>query len=297
MIWALMCGLAWAEGASTLPAGSTAGWLAAGFGTFRHIRHADGFVQPLDRALHGRVEGWWGAGLTDRLELSASLPLVANGVAIIDGSPCVSGKPTPDYCDPVVGLGRATLGLKARRRVGEVDLALSVVGATDAWLADRRGRWTSTSDATWDLRLAGLAGGSLGPVRVDGWLGFTGRTKRDLVVDQEVLRVPANQVDAGVQVAWRPGDWGLQGTVDTIHRLGGLQRDATWVSWARDSEERFAALQYRDVSVALLGSRALRDGWTAHLGLRRVVWVRNGPPDRWDAVVGVSRWVAGPGGG
>jgi len=293
VILALWVGAALAEGASTLPPGSTTGWLGVGLGTFRHVRHADGFVQPLDRAVQAQVQGWFGAGLGEHLELSASMPWVANGVLVVEGNPCVHARPVDDYCEPVVAPGRGTLGLKARQGVGQADLALSLVGATDAWLADRRGRWTSTSDATWDLRIAGLAGADLGPVRLDGWVGFTGRTKRELLVGDEALRVPANQIDGGVQVAWRSGGWGLLGTADIVHRLGGLQRDATWVTWARPSDDRFAALQYRDAQLGVQASRTLPHGWSVHAGLRRVVWVRNGPPDRWSGVVAVSRWLAG----
>ncbi len=292
MITALLVGAALADSAGTLPAGSTAGWLGAGLGSFRHLRHADGTVQPLDRAVQGRVEAWYGAGVTDWLELSASLPLVANGVRVIDGNPCVGARPTEDYCDPVVGVGRATLGVKAGLEPGEVDLALGLVGATDAWLADRRGRWTSTSDGTWDLRVSGALGRDFNRLRLDGWAALTVRSKRELIVGDEALRVPANHVDGGLQVSWWHHGWGVRAEGTTVHRLGGLQRDGTWVTWARPSEDRFAALQYRDVQLGLQGSRALARGWTVHAGARRVVWVRNGPTDRWDLALAVSRYVA-----
>jgi len=284
-----------AETASTLPDGSTAAWVALGGGTFRQIRHATGEVYDLDRAAQLRLEGWYGVGLSDRLQLSASLPVVFNTVRIVDGNPCQTAAPIPDYCEPVVGLGRAILDLRRRWRLGATDGTLSVQGATDVWQAEVRDRWTSTGDGTWDLRVGGLLGREVGRVRLDGWLGFTLRTKRDLVVEQETLRVPANQVDGGLQVRWTGGPWAVEATADSLHRLGGLERDATWTEWARPTEERFSSLHYRDVAVRLAGSRALSGGWSLTARVGRVVWVRSGPPDRWDAVVGLSRFTSGGG--
>ena len=289
------CSLALAEYAGTIPGHSVVVYGGPALTTYQQL--SVGTAPPggnLDRALQTRLDlyGAWGA--SDRLQLAAYVPVVYSTVASYDVN-CTEGS---DFCAAVAGVGKAGVQARYRLPVPAVMTTLGLGVSTGAWNAGTRGRYTAVGEATTDLSPAlflgrDLAFGSMGA----GVVLFGAYDYRLVTYDQAPLphRAPADDIRAGLEAKVSPGIFTLQVGGYLYERLGGLDF-TTDIEHYFDTDDRWAVLDYDNVSAGTKLSVALPHSMGIHLAANRVVWVRNGPPDALDISVGVHKYWAPKGG-
>jgi hypothetical protein len=272
------------EGSATVYGGVGASTFAVGLNGLRR-----------DRQLGVRAVGYAAVGLPGELEASLSLPLVGNFV-VDDPSegPC----PSPDdYCADTASLGTVTVELRRQVLSGPVPLAVGVGLYGDPWNAAQRGRWTNVGQGivgaglTAACGLSGDVGGSvLGVDLAAGWWPTVGRSATS--ASGATRRAPVGPVTGRLD-AWarhRSVTAGVAGQAQ--QRLGGIPYGGEWVQEWRASEDRWGVTRFGELRLEGKLSWAFADGWGLHGSVSRTVVVLAGPPDVWDAGLGVHRYWA-----
>ncbi|MFZ5477996.1 MAG: hypothetical protein ACOZNI_14575 [Myxococcota bacterium] len=274
-----------AETAGTLEGGSGVIYGGPAASTYAHLAGsgAPGSGGRLARALQARLDLYGAVGLSDRVQVGAYVPLVYSTV-VERLSNCDN---EPDFCAPVATVGMA--GVQGRVRVLDAPLRLTLgLGVSSGhWNADVRQRYTAVGESTTDVQPAVYAGHDL---RFGRLVAFAAYTNRHALYARDVVgydgEVPADDLRGGLELHLRPGDLGLQVGAYTYQRLGGLALGDDWY----DSGDRWAVLDYDNVSVGAKLSVPLPANMGLHVGVTQVVWVHNGPPDATDLTVGVHKW-------
>ena len=278
-----------AESASTLPAGGRVVYGGVGVTTFEYGSAA--IIR--DRQYRARLDLFAAAGLTERWELRAALPVFQTWVQEhADRGPCPSSS---DYCDPTTGAGEAYLAVRRQLVSSSVKLAAEAGGFTDIWNAQTRSRWTNVGQGTWGGTAALLLGGQL-PA---GTMGFVAQTRYTLVVGRQVdgseSRLPSDGLGGGIEGWAQRGKLRAELGLSGFTRLGGIPYGSEWVSEWLGSEDRWAALQYREIVARGKLSVSLSESTGLHISAGRVLWAWSGPKDALDVGVGVHKyWSAAP---
>lgn len=279
MIALLFGSLALAETATTLDAGRAVVYSGLGLGSF--ATGSSGLDR--DRQWRARVDLYGALGLAHRLQLSLDLPLMHTWVQPLpDRGPCPTAS---DYCDPVTTVGES--GLHARYQVlhQPLDLSAGLGLRSDAWNAGTRDRWTNAGLGVTSLVGSLLAGRGWGRFTATGWAHYALVFGRAVEVP-DAPRLPADALVTGLagQLAWRPATVEL--AITSFLRLGGVEYE-DWVGVYSSTEDRWAALAYRDVAARLKLSLPLGEQSGLHLSAGRVLWADNGPRDALDLSAGL----------
>lgn len=292
-----------AETASTLPGGSQVlyGGLGATHSRMLQFRDDAEGRQQIDPGLRVRADLYGAAGLSDRVELSAYLP-VAHGRVLDSDSrgPCPGGvgnATEPDYCDAWTTVGAPFVQARWGLLQGPLLLTPALGVGGDPWNAGLRGRLVTPSDAVVDV-VPGLylgGGTDLGGLRLDlvGKGAWAVRLGRQVDGAAGSFTAPADEIRWAGEVHLAPSpkakvELGLHG----LNRLWGADWDGAYQSTYFTSPDRWTSLWYRQVAVTAKVSLALSETMGLHVGGGRVVAVRNGPPDTLDITVGVHRYFA-----
>ncbi len=300
-------GVAHGESGWTLPDGAHVLYGGLGANTFSQLQFADDVEgqQTIDRGLRTRVDLFGATGLTDRLQLSAYVPVVHAQVLDTEGrGPCPDGVGTStevDYCDPFTTVGAPAVQARYAAVTDPLRLVAGFAVAGDPWNASKRGRYVGYGDAVVDLQPSLIVARSwtLGATEV-GLLGrgaYTWRFSR-LIEDSPAgsFRAPADDLRwlAEVHLA-PPGPVSIELGLHGLERLWGLDWDGSYQAAHFPTVDRWTTLYYKHVAAGAKVSVALSETMGLHLGASRVISVRNGPPDTLDFSVGVHRYFPASG--
>jgi hypothetical protein len=283
---ALITGLALAESAGTLPAGSAVAYGGLALGSFQY--GSSGLIR--DRQLRARADLYGAVGLTDRLQLSLDAPVMRTWVLELeDRGPCPTDGYEGDYCDPVTGVGEA--GLHARYRVAS-GLVVGAGVRSDAWNAGTRQRWTNIGLGTTSLV------GSLIVGRERERLGVVGAAHYRLTLGRAVdaglgeVSLPGDTVAGLVELRYSPPQIRpeFRLALSGMSRLWGVEYGPEYVDYYRLTPDRWASLAYRELKGAAQVSLPLEDHSGLHLSFSRVIVAANGPKDAMDLSLGFHRY-------
>ena len=302
---ALLVAPAGAESPGVLPKGSEVVYSGAGFTTFGSLKQRDAAgrseVVQRDRELRPRVDLYGSLGLTDGLQLSASVPVVGSVVSDDPAlQPCPQLLQSEGYCDSYLTVGEARIdaryGLLRRRTKVTAGLAAQV----DSWNAGRRGQYNSAGSGRTQLEAFVVTGGEVqaGDWRLRGLIlgGYAYALAPSVTPTGggAPVKAPGDSVRASVEGrANAPGPLAFEVGVHAQQRLTGVALDSAWVDdWFRSSLDRWNVLQYSAVAVSGKVSVDLPNSMGLHAGLTRTVAVENGPADLTDVSVGWHRYFA-----
>lgn len=273
-----------AESAATFPAGGASLYAGMGVYSFRKLR-IDSDPEQTDtlyRDVTARAELHGAVGATDRLMLSASLPLVYS--TVLQPEICTGG---PFPCAPILTVGTASLAARYQILDRGIDLTVGLTLSSSSWNARTRGHYNTVGEATTDLGPS-LYIGDRYPLGAGGlsWVVSAGYTLRNTFYDASGSS-PDDDVRSAAEISGQAGPFMLTSGLSTYQRLGGIE-----VASLLGTDDRWAVADYDNVSAHAKLSIALRDTLGLHLSASHVLWVRNGPPDAFDLTVGLHRWFA-----
>lgn len=299
--------VAHAESGWTLPEGAHVLYGGLGANTFSQLRFVDDAEgqQTIDRGLRTRLDLYGATGLTDRLQLSAYVPVVhARVIDTVDRGPCPDGvgsSTEADYCDPFTTVGAPAVQARYAAVTEPLRLVAGLAVAGDPWNASKRGRYVGYGDAVVDLQPSLIVARSwtLGATEL-GLLGrgaYTWRFSR-LIEDSPAgpFRAPGDDLRwlAEVHLA-PPGPVSVEMGLHGLERLWGLDWDGSYQAAHFPTLDRWTTLYYKHVAAGAKISVGLSETMGLHLGASRVISVRNGPPDTLDFSVGVHRYFPASG--
>lgn len=283
MLLLLLSPLALAESAATFPQGGASLYAGLGAYSFQKLRlgadPAD--TSTLYRDVTARAELYGGVGVTDRLMVTLSVPLVHSRVL----DPPARDPSFP--CGPIstVGTVAATVRYQIHRRWLDVTPGIAVSSA--AWNAPTRGYYNTVGEATTDVGPVLYVGDRYGDARRGlSWVVSAGYTVRTTAYEASG-GAPRDDARAAAELAGHRGPVTLTMGASTYQRLGGIEAASLL-----GTEDRWAVADYDSVSTQAKLSLALSEGVGLHVSTTRVLWVRNGPPDVSDVSVGLHRWFA-----
>ena len=294
-----------AESPGTLPGGAAVVYTGAGVTTFNRLTQ-DGEVQLRDREVRLRGDLYGSVGLTDRLQLSASAPLVASFVVDNpDELPCPGLLQSEGYCDSYVTVGQGRAELRYGVRRGAPWLTLGAAADVDRWNHERRGQYNSAGSGRTVLEGLAVVGAETG---LGGWavrglvLGAYGRSLGPEVSssveagsgqDPIVVQAPGDTVRGSVEVRGHRDGLAVELGGHVVQRLSGVDLDGDWVQdWFLTSQDRWNVLRYRGVAVSGKVSLELPGSSGLHVGAHRLVAVDNGASNTTDVSVGWHRYFA-----
>ena len=303
VLW-LGISIASAESAQTLPAHSQVVYAGLGLNTYEQLQFTDGTGsedQTLDRGLRTRLDLYGAMGLHERLTLSAILPVVHSTVLDDDDrGPCPDGQPFDDFCTAFTTLGPSALGLRFRATSSPLVLTAGISAGGDPWNSGVVGRYTSISDAALGLRPELLAerafelsgGYGLGLLTAGAYRYVFGSDAPDGTAGS--FTTPADEFQwQGELHVKTPHKVRIEVGAKGMHRLWGLDWDEAYQVGYFPTDDRWRVLWYRQVEATAKLSLELPADMGLHLGMSRVVQVRNGPPDTVDITLGVHRFFSG----
>lgn len=282
MIWLCVAALALAESPYVLPQGGATAYGGLGLSTFES--GASGL--PRDRQLRSRVDLYGAYGILDVLQLSADAPLVHNRVMELGRAPC----PTEDdYCDPVTSVGQAGMQLRLRLLARPITATLGLGLRSDAWNASTRGRWTNAGLGTTQGVASAVLGGDAQRL---GWVAHAhyARVAGREVEAADGERLPADELLGGLAGRLHVQRSAVELELSGRTRLGGMEFGDAWFDALYPTEDRWAALAYREVAARAKLSLPLGEASGLHVSAGRVILAANGPRDTTDISVGVHRY-------
>lgn len=300
LAWLLWTGLAVAESPGTLPAGSRVVYAGGGYTSFSELDQG-GTVVERDRGQRMRADLYGSAGLTERFQLSASVPLVYSQVADDPSlAPCPELLPAEGYCDRYFTVGQARLDGRVALTQDRLKLTGGLAAEVDAWNQDRRGQYNSAGTGRTVLEAFAVAGGG---VPVGGWrmrglvLGGYGQSLAPEVTSADgetTVKALGNHLRGSAELrAKTPGPVALEVGVHGLRRLSGVDLDTAWAQdWFPASKDRWNVLAYRQLSGSAKVSVDLPHSQGLHVGGSRVLSVDNGPTDLFDVSVGWHKYFA-----
>jgi len=289
-----------AESPGTLPAGSKVVYAGGGFTTFNSLTQGDEVVVR-DRELRFRGDLYGSLGLTERFQLSMSVPLVYSTIADNpDELPCPDLLASEDYCASYFTVGQARLDGRVAITQKKVKLTGGVAADVDAWNAGRRGQYNSAGSGRSVVEAFAVAGGGVpvGDWRLRGLLlgGYGHALAPDITSanGDTTLKALGNHIRGSAELrAKAPGPVAFELGVHGFRRLSGADLDTAWVQdWFMTSPDRWNVLAYRQLSGSAKVSIDLPDNQGIHIGAARVLSVDNGPTNLTDVSVGWHRYFA-----
>lgn len=294
-----------AESPGVLPKGAAVVYAGGGGTTFGTLRQttAAGTTEVVDRdrELRPRLDLYGSLGLTEGLQLSASVPVVASWVADDPALlPCPDLLQSEGYCESYVTVGQARADARYGLLRDGPQLTVGLAAEMDAWNAERRGQYNSAGSGRTAIEALVVTGGEVpaGDWRLGGlMLGAYAYSIAPSVTPTAggpAIKAPGDHVRARVEGrAVSPGPLSFEVGVHAIQRLSGVDLDPAWVSdWFVSSLDRWNVLQYGAISVSGKVSVALPKDMGLHLGVARTVAVENGPADLTDVSLGWHRYFA-----
>lgn len=270
---------------STLPAGS--GSLYGGVGLSAWTWGMSG--NRRDPAGIVRIDSWAGAGLTDRIMLSAGLPVVHGRILDdVDGMPpCPNNDPT--YCRPVTSLGDAHVLLHAGLPWRSLRMRAALGPRGDVWTAGTRTRYINVGQGTF----GGIAEGSTGVEHAGHGAFVEGRylLRFGRPVPGETFRAPGDAVQGQLAAftTWRFVR--LQASLLGHRQLRGVDYGADYLRRLYRTDERWGVVAFRQTRVEAKASVALSNRTGLHVTASRAVQTRNGPKDHTDVSIGMHLWL------
>lgn len=273
----------------TLPEGAWSLYGGAGVGTFDIGMSG----ATRDRQLQTYANVWFGVGVSERVEVDASWSLSHHRVL---EDPTQGPCPTvDDYCAATTGPGLLKAGIKRRLSGGSLPVALRLGAALDPWNRGQRHRWTNLGQGivAGEVDLLGEVGGDAGEHRFSGVV-ITGAQlpwpRRATSASGEQRWVIAPALRASVEAAWQRGPVRASAGLLAHQRVNGLPFGAEWVNDWRTSDDRWGVTRWGELRPELKLSVEPTEGWGIHLAASRPIWVQAGPPNLWNASVGVHRY-------
>lgn len=298
----MLSGLAYAESPGTLPKGSEVVYAGAGVTTFSQLDQGGGSTDR-DRELRTRADLYGSMGVTERFQLSASIPLVYSTVVDrgADIWPCPEFLPGEGYCESYVTAGQARLDARYGVAQDKTKVTLGLAADVDSWNAGRRGQYNSAGSGRSMVEAFVVAGRkvSAGEWRLRG-LALAGfgysiapdATSADGIV---TVKAPGDQVRGSLELrAKAPGPLAFELGAHGLQRLSGVPiDDGNWVGdWFFSSQDRWNVLQYSHIAGSAKVSIDLPKNNGLHIGASRVLAVANGPSDLWDMSLGWHHYFA-----
>lgn len=297
--WLILSTLALAESPGTLPGGSKVIYAGGGLTTFNALEQG-GEAQVRDRELRFRGDVYGALGLSDRFQVSASVPLVYS--SIIDNPdemPCPNVLASEGYCDSYVTVGQARLEGRAALVQSKLKLTTGVAADVDNHNAGRRGQFNSAGSGRTVLEGFAVAGSGVpvGDWRLRGLVvGGYGQSLAEEVSSRtgDTVKAMGNHVRGSVELrAKTPGPVAFEVGAHGFRRLSGVDLDGAWVSeWFLITQDRWNVLAYRQVAGSAKPSIDLPRNQGLHLGVMRVLSVENGPTNTTDVALGWHRYFA-----
>jgi hypothetical protein len=287
-----------AESAGTLPKGSEVIYAGLGLTTFAKLDRGNG-VEDRDREVRPRLDLYGSLGLTERLQISLSVPVVYSTVIDDpDAQPCGVFYPEPTYCDAYMTLGSARLDSRLALLRKKTKLTAGLAANVDRWNAARRGQFNSAGSGRSNIEPLLVAGTSVdaGKWNIGGLaLGAFALSLGEETTSADgsiTLRSPPHSIRGSVEVrADAPGPLALELGWHINQRLGGVPMDSAWVDdWFWPSKDRWNVVQYSSQALSGKVSIDLPQNMGVHVGVGRVVAVEYGPPDTTDVSIGWHRY-------
>lgn len=289
-----------AESPGTLPGGSKVIYAGGGFTTFSDLTQGDEVVER-DRELRFRGDLYGSVGLTDRVQLSASVPLVYSTIADDpEQLPCPDLLASEDYCASYFTAGQARLDGRVAIAQKKLKVTGGLAADVDVWNAGRRGQYNSAGSGRTVLEAFAVAGGGVpvGDWRLRGLLlGGYGQSMAPEITSadgSETVRALGNHVRGSAELrAKSPGKLALEVGLHGMRRLSGVDLDQAWVQdWFSSSPDRWNVLAYRQLAGSAKVSIDLPRDQGLHIATSRVLSVDNGPTNLQDVSVGWHRYFA-----
>lgn len=300
LLWTLMLSLARAESAGVIPAGAGVLYSGAGVTTFNQMTQ-DGAVITRDREVRLRGDVYGALGLARRLQLSASVPVVAS--FMVDDSsrlPCPGLLQDEGYCETYVTAGQGRVDLRYQVLQRGANTTLGIAADVDNWNANRRGQFNSAGSGRTMLEALAVVGGPLadsGAWTLDGlMLGGFGYFLAPDVTSADgstTVKAPGDTVRASVELRAHRQGLAVEVGGHVVQRLSGVDLDSEWIDeWFPSSLDRWNVLHYRGISASGKVSLDLPNNSGVHIGVYRVVAVDNGASNTTDLTVGWHRYFA-----
>lgn len=288
-----------AESPGTLPGGSKVIYTGVGVTSFNRLTQ-NGEVRVRDREVRPRGELYGSLGLTDRLQLSASVPLV--GSFVVDNPdelPCPDLLADEGYCETYVTAGQGRLDLRYNLVRNQPLVTVGVAADVDNWNINRRGQYNSAGSGRTMLEGLGIVGGqtSAGGWQLQGLVlgafGYALAPEATSADGSISVKAPGDTVRASVEGRAYKNGVAFELGGHLVQRLSGVDLDDDWVDdWFRDSLDRWNVLRYRGISVSAKVSVDLPNNSGLHIGAHRIVSVANGASNTTDVSVGWHRYFA-----
>ncbi len=283
----LLASFAHAEEAGVLPRGATVVYGGPAVMTYGTLQTGPGSGGgALDRGLIARLDLYGARALSDRVQLSAYVPVIYSTVIDDDTlGPC----PTGQDCTPIAGIGAAGLQIRVAAVTSPLLVTFALGVSSGAWNRDVRGRYTMVGEASTDLVPGVYLGrkGKFGGFDV-AVVGFGAYAFRVTTYPNDVpVEAPPDDIRAGLELQVTRGPVSAMGGAYTLQRLGG--------SAFREyggAQDQWAAADYDNVAIGGKISVGLPNSMGIHLGVSRVLWVNNGLSDAVDASLGVHKYFA-----
>ena len=302
---ALLVALASAESPGVLPRGSEVIYSGVGFSTFSALQQTDAAGQSetveRDRELRPRVDLYGSFGLTDGLQVSASVPVVGSVIAEDAAvGPCPELLQSEGYCESYLTVGEARLDARYGVMRKRTKLTAGLAAMVDNWNTNRRGQYNSAGTGRTQLEALVITGGT---VKAGDWklrglvLGAYAYAVAPSVTPTgggPAVKAPGDSVRASVEGrADAPGPLAFELGVHAQQRITGVALDGAWVDdWFRSSLDRWNVLQYGAIALSGKVSLDLPNSIGLHAGVSRAVAVSNGAADLTDVSVGWHRYFA-----
>ncbi len=288
-----------AESPGVLPKGSEVVYAGGGFTSFSSLTQGDTTVER-DRELRFRGDLYGSFGLTDRLQVSASVPLIYSTIA--DDSallPCPNLLQAEGHCESYFTVGQARLDGRVAILQDKVKLTGGLAGDIDAWNQSRRGQYNSAGSGRTVVEAFAVTGGGVpaGEWRLRSLALFAyGQSLAPEVSSRtgESVKALGSHVRGSVELrAKSPGPLAFELGIHHFRRLSGVALDTAWIQdWFLVSQDRWNVLAYQAWNASGKVSVDLPNHQGLHLGAARVVSVDNGPTDLFDVSLGWHRYFA-----
>jgi hypothetical protein len=249
-----------------------------------------------------RADLWGGVGLHERLQLTASMPLLYG--AVVDDPaqlPCPNLLASESYCDPYLTVGPARLDARTPLVRGPFRVAAGLGVSGDPWNRGKRGRYTSPGTGTLALTPYGLLGPRIPlgdtaalALTVGGGFAWSLAPTATSAGGDLTVKAPGDAVEVlGELRAELPGPVSLQTGVYYDHRLTGVPLGGSWQQdWFQATPDRWNVLQTRLLRGAGKVSIDLPKSMGVHVGVTWLYEVDEGPTDLFDVAVGWHKYFA-----